>query len=98
LKILDALQLARHLPGERENGRVVATGLIEAGDEMGAAGPGCPTTHAEPPGKLCLACGRERLSIIPDDPPSKIFLARIAHFRDQPPAGDWSGVWSLTSK
>ena len=38
------------------------------------------------------------LSIIPDDPPSKIFLARIARFGDQPPSADWDGVWSLESK
>jgi len=41
---------------------------------------------------------RECLSIIPDDPPSKIFLERIGHFRAQPPAGDWNGAWSLTMK
>ena len=52
-------------------------------------------------GQQCEAAAsgfRECLSITPDDPPSKIFLARIAHFRDQPPAGDWSGAWSLTMK
>ena len=38
------------------------------------------------------------LSIFPDDPPSKIFLGRIAHFRDEPPGDDWNGVWTLTSK
>ena len=39
---------------------MVATGLIEAGDEMGAAGPGRSATDAEPTGELCLARGRER--------------------------------------
>ncbi len=38
------------------------------------------------------------LSIVPDDQPSKIFLPRIAHFRDQPPAPDWTGEWTLESK
>jgi adenylate cyclase len=45
------------------------------------------------------AAGFERcLSIFPDDPPSLIFLARVAHFRGEPPGDDWNGVWSLTSK
>jgi len=41
---------------------------------------------------------RQCLSIVPDDPPSRIFLARVAHFRDDPPGDDWNGVWALTSK
>ena len=41
---------------------------------------------------------RQCLSIVPDDPSSKIFLARVAHFRDEPPGDDWNGVWALTSK
>jgi adenylate cyclase len=41
---------------------------------------------------------RQCLSIVPEDPPSRIFLARIAHFRDEPPGDDWNGVWALTSK
>jgi adenylate cyclase len=45
------------------------------------------------------AAGFDRcLSIFPDDPPTRIFLARIAHFRGEPPGDDWNGVWSLTSK
>jgi hypothetical protein len=40
LKIVGTLQLERHVPGDRKNRRVVATCLIEAGDEMGAAGSG----------------------------------------------------------
>ena len=39
---------------------MIATCFIEAGDEMGAAGPGCSATDAEPTGELCLARGRER--------------------------------------
>src|SRR5437763_796405 len=33
------------------------------------------------------------LAIDPEDRPSQIFLARIAHFREQPPAVDWNGAW-----
>jgi adenylate cyclase len=38
------------------------------------------------------------LAIDPDDPPSKVFLSRIAHFREHPPANDWTGAWALESK
>ena len=41
---------------------------------------------------------RQCLSIVPEDPPSRIFLARVAHFREEPPGDDWNGVWALTSK
>jgi adenylate cyclase len=41
---------------------------------------------------------RQCLSIVPGDPPSKLFLGRVNHFRDQPPGDGWIGVWSLTSK
>src|ERR1700751_2659150 len=58
LKIVDALQLARHLSGKRKNGCVVTTCLIEAGDKMGAAGSGGSATDTEPPSELCLARSR----------------------------------------
>ena len=38
------------------------------------------------------------LAIDPEDRPSQIFLARIAHFREQPPAVDWNGAWVLETK
>jgi adenylate cyclase len=41
---------------------------------------------------------RRCLSIIPGDPPSQIFLTRVAHLRDEPPGDGWNGVWTLTSK
>ena len=41
---------------------------------------------------------RQCLSIVPDDPPSQIFLGRIGHFREEPPGDDWNGVWTLTTK
>ncbi len=37
-------------------------------------------------------------AIAPDDPPSRTFLARVAHFVETPPGPDWDGVWSLTAK
>jgi adenylate cyclase len=41
---------------------------------------------------------RACLAITPEDEPSKVFLGRIAHFREQPPAADWLGVWELQTK
>ena len=38
------------------------------------------------------------LRIAPDDRPSEVFLDRIAGFRKQPPADNWSGVWALETK
>jgi class 3 adenylate cyclase len=38
------------------------------------------------------------LAIDPCDPPSKIFLDRIAQFRLTAPCADWNGVWSLAEK
>jgi adenylate cyclase len=38
------------------------------------------------------------LALAPEDRPSQVFLARIARFREQPPAADWSGAWVLESK
>jgi adenylate cyclase len=41
---------------------------------------------------------RACLAIEANDQPSKIFLARIAEFREQPPAENWAGVWAMTAK
>jgi adenylate cyclase len=41
---------------------------------------------------------RDCLTITPDDPASQVFLDRIAQFRADAPAEDWSGVWELHSK
>ena len=38
------------------------------------------------------------LAIVRDDGPSTAFLARIAHFIEQPPPNDWNGVWALDHK
>jgi adenylate cyclase len=32
------------------------------------------------------------------DGPSRVFLARVAHFREQPPSPDWNGTWTLETK
>jgi len=41
---------------------------------------------------------RACLAITPEDAPSKVFLGRIANFREEPPAADWVGAWSLITK
>lgn len=38
------------------------------------------------------------LAIVPNDPASKLFLARVADFRERPPGEDWFGVWVLEAK
>ena len=67
MKIVGALHLTRHVPGQRKNRRVVAICFIEARDEMGAAGAGCSATDAEPAGELCLAGGRKRRPFLVTD-------------------------------
>ena len=62
-----AVQLARHVPGERKNRRMVAARLIEAGDEMGAAGSGRSGADPKPTSKLGLASGCERRSLLMAD-------------------------------
>ncbi len=34
--------------------------------------------------------------LLPEDPPSRVFLGLVARFRAQPPAPDWDGVLELT--
>jgi adenylate cyclase len=41
---------------------------------------------------------RDCLTIVPDDPPSQVFLDRINQFRAEAPAEDWDGVWALHAK
>ena len=55
LDVIDALHFARHVAGERENGRMVARRFVKAGDQMGAAGPRGAGADAEPAGELGLA-------------------------------------------
>ena len=38
------------------------------------------------------------LAIAPTDAASRIFLARIADFRERPPTQNWGGVWQSLSK
>ncbi len=40
----------------------------------------------------------ERLGRHPDDPPSRVLLARCRRYREDPPAADWDGSFLFTSK
>jgi adenylate cyclase len=40
----------------------------------------------------------ESLKINPEDRPSRLFIARLQHFREHPPASDWDGVWRFEEK
>ncbi len=44
--------------------------------------------------KLFKAC----LKVLADDPPTQVYLERIAHFKKQPPPPDWDGVWRFETK
>jgi len=61
------VHLARHVPGERKNRRVIAGGLIEARDEMSAAGSRRTGADRKPASKLSLAGGGERRSLLMAD-------------------------------
>ncbi len=41
---------------------------------------------------------RECLKAFADDPPTRVYLDRIAHFRKEPPPADWDGVWRFETK
>jgi adenylate cyclase len=45
-----------------------------------------------------IDCFQQVLAINPADKPSKVFLERSEHFRENPPPEDWDGVWVMTSK
>ncbi|NQU58815.1 MAG: HAMP domain-containing protein [Rhodospirillales bacterium] len=41
---------------------------------------------------------KECLEISPGDPPSGVYLQRIAHLKETPPPADWDGVWVFETK
>jgi adenylate cyclase len=47
---------------------------------------------------LAQAQFAECLKLNPGDRPSKLFLARLQHFRAHPPSPDWDGVWRFQEK
>ena len=41
---------------------------------------------------------KKALEIKPNDGPSKLYIERCEHFLENPPPGDWDGVFRHTSK
>ena len=41
---------------------------------------------------------KQTLELVPDDPPSKIYIERCEAFKDNPPGEDWDGVYTMTTK
>lgn len=41
---------------------------------------------------------RDCLAIYPEDKVAHIFISRCEHFKMDPPAGDWQGIWQLNEK
>jgi adenylate cyclase len=72
----------------------VSAELIELRDAFAEALVAYRAREWEKAASAFRAC----LAITPEDEPSKVFLGRIAHFREEPPAADWLGVWELTTK
>jgi class 3 adenylate cyclase len=72
----------------------VSAEMIELRDAFAVALTAYRAQEWEKAASAFRAC----LAITPEDEPSKTFLGRIAHFRDEPPATDWLGVWELKTK
>jgi hypothetical protein len=67
LDVVDAVQLARHVARQRQDGRVVAARLIEPGDQMVTAGSGGAGTDRKATGQLGLAGRSECRSFLMAD-------------------------------
>ncbi|MFC2061510.1 CHASE2 domain-containing protein [Elusimicrobiota bacterium] len=48
--------------------------------------------------ELAIDLFKQALDIIPDDGPSKTYLARCEEYKKNPPPEDWDGVWELKTK
>ena len=38
------------------------------------------------------------LALVPNDPPSKLYIERCRYYADHPPPDDWDGVWEMKEK
>jgi len=45
-----------------------------------------------------MAKFKKALEVKPDDGPSKLYVQRCEHFIEAPPAADWDGVFTMTTK
>jgi adenylate cyclase len=48
--------------------------------------------------KDAIAAFEAALALQPNDGPSAMYIERCQHCLIEPPADDWDGVWTLTSK
>ncbi|NQS98786.1 MAG: CHASE2 domain-containing protein [candidate division Zixibacteria bacterium] len=48
--------------------------------------------------EMAIDCFKGALSADPEDYPSKLYIERCRHFRENPPPDDWDGVWIYTTK
>ncbi len=51
------------------------------------------SSHRSRDWKTAIKCFEAALEVQPQDEPSRIYLSRCHHYRQNPPADDWSGVW-----
>jgi len=45
-----------------------------------------------------ISAFNEALALNPNDKLSQIYIDRCRHLKENPPQGDWAGVWIMTSK
>ncbi|MDH4261691.1 MAG: tetratricopeptide repeat protein [Spirochaetia bacterium] len=45
-----------------------------------------------------LAKFKKAIEVKADDGPSKLYIQRCEHFIETPPAADWDGVFTMTTK
>ena len=90
LKEISAVHFARHVAGERQNGRMVAARFIKSGHEMRAARSGRAGADREPAGQFRLTGGGQRGAfLVADADPFDLAAAnrvgeRIERVADQP--------------
>jgi adenylate cyclase len=95
----------RQLDVVQVKGRAQPVAIYEPLDDAGTAAPAW--LEAFQAGRqaymarqwdLAAANFQQVLALKPHDPPAQVYLARLNHFRQQPPPPDWPGVFVLDSK
>jgi hypothetical protein len=67
LDVVRTVQFARHVSGQRQNGRMIAVGFIKTGDQVSAAGTGSAGAYRQAAGNFCLAGGSQRRTFLMAD-------------------------------
>ena len=77
LLVVGADQIMKRVARDGEHGLPVAFRIVEAVEQMNAAGPGRRKAHAETAGVFCIAAGGEGCGLfVPDLDKSDLFLIR----------------------